>query len=88
MGSGQVAEMVQQRRAQPVQSCERELHLGLDARGPPDATSGCAFLKVAEQRGLADAGLTPQDEDAAARRAHIVDDAIEGSAFALAPPQG
>ena len=68
----QAIEAVQERRAQLVQPGERELHLGLDARRLRDAKSRRALQQVGQQRGLAGAGLTAQDQHLTLPRPHAV----------------
>src|SRR3954451_24707964 len=58
----QLLEAIQERRAELLQSCERELHLGLDARRSCDAASRRGSEEVLEQGGLADARLATQQE--------------------------
>ena len=59
---GKAIDSVEERRAELMQSGERELHLRLDARRPCDATSGRARHDVLEQRGLADSRFPTQNE--------------------------
>ena len=84
LGVRQLRETIQHRQAELMQAGERKLHLGLDPRGPRDATFRPARGEVLEQRGLADARLATQDEDSAMAREDVVDHLIEG--LALAPP--
>jgi hypothetical protein len=57
--------MIQQRRAELMQSGERELHLRLNACRAGDSAVGRALQQVLQQRRLADAGLTTKDEHSA-----------------------
>src|SRR5918992_3098856 len=54
---------VHERRAELLQPSPRELHLGLDAHRSDNATPRRAPEQVLQQRGLADARLTAQDQN-------------------------
>ena len=56
---GQRVEPPEHRRAEPVQPGERQLHLGLDPRDLRDPEARGLAGAVAQERRLADAGLTP-----------------------------
>ena len=77
----QALEAVQPRRAELVQAGERELHLGLDARSPPDAAARGPRQQVLQQRRLADAGLAPDQQHPAVAGANGGHDVVEHGAF-------
>ena len=70
-----------------MQTRERELHLGLDARGAHDAEPGRPLVHVVQQRGLADARLTAQDQHAALTVPRLVQQLIQYRAFCVAATQ-
>jgi hypothetical protein len=70
-----------------VQSRERELHLGLDARSARDATPRRPLDDVLQQRGLADAGVAADDERAALARPNRIEQPVERPALAAPAEQ-
>ena len=62
LGRRQRLQPVEQRRAQMMQAGERELHLGLHAHRPRDATPGRLAGDVLQQRRLADTRLAAQHQ--------------------------
>jgi hypothetical protein len=84
----QVGQAAQHRLAELVQRRERQLHLrfhAFDLRHP--AASGLAGA-VAQQRGLADPGLAPDDEHRAPAAADTVQQPVESLALAGTSPEG
>ena len=77
LGRREPPQMPEQRRAQPVQAGERELHLGLDAGRPRDPEVVRGGREMAEERGLADTGLTAQHEHPALATANVCDQPVE-----------
>ncbi|HEY6762058.1 MAG TPA: hypothetical protein VI318_21335 [Baekduia sp.] len=73
----QPVEPVQQRRAQPLDPGERQLHLGLDAVEPRDAQPRGLPRGVAQQRRLPDARLAPDDQDGAPACARLREHPVE-----------
>ena len=65
-----------------------ELGLGLYASQSSDAATGRARFHVVEQCGLADSGLTADDEHLALSCPRARDKAVEGHAFAAPAEQG
>jgi hypothetical protein len=57
--TGQGLKPVQYWRAELMQSGERQLHLGLDARGPDHSAAGRPVEDNIQQDGLADARFAP-----------------------------
>jgi hypothetical protein len=89
-GSLDVGELVGEVEDGPqhlVQSGERQLGLGLDAGAREHAHPPGACHGALQQRGLADARLAAQDEDAAARAPGPVEQAVDRRALALSPQQ-
>jgi hypothetical protein len=84
---GQVSEAAEHRCAQPVQASERELHLGLDARGPRDAASLRGGRQVPQQCGLADPRFAAEDQYTTLPSAHSRDEAIQHAALAATVKQ-
>jgi hypothetical protein len=82
--AGQPPEPVEHRRAQLVQSGERELHLRLDARRPRDAAPRGAPGGVLQQRRLADPRLAAQDQHPALTGPDALHQTVQR--LALAPP--
>ena len=60
---GQPVEVIQHRSAELMQAAVGQLHLRLDADGPRDVPAGRPAPTDSQQRALADARLTPQDDD-------------------------
>ena len=75
---------VENRRAELMDPCERQLHLRFSARDMHHAESRRPIGGVAEQRRLSDAGLASNDEEGALTPAHVCQEPVEG--FALAAP--
>jgi hypothetical protein len=59
------------RRAELMNPRERELHLGFDARDLRDTEPRCLSSGVAQQCGLADAGVATNHQHSALTAAHI-----------------
>jgi hypothetical protein len=78
LGFRQGGEVVEHRRAQLVQRCELGLHPGELS----DATAGRLTRAVVQQRGLADPGLTADDQYGALAVPDAVQQAIESLALA------
>ncbi len=70
-------EAIQQRHAELMQPGERQLHLGLHAGHLDHAEVVCLLDGVARQRGLADACVAPQHEDAAPAPARVLEQTLE-----------
>ena len=85
--AGKRVETFEQRRAQLMQSRERDLHLGLDAAGARDAASRRTLHDVLQKGRLADAGLPVQHERAALTAARRVHQPVERVAFASTAEQ-
>ena len=83
----QALEPAEHRRAQRVEAGERELHLGLDARGPGDPAPLRGTRQVPEQRGLADPGLAAEDQHPTLARAHSGHESFEHVALAYTVDQ-
>ena len=79
--SRQSVEAIQQRRAQLMQSGERELHLRLNGRRPDHMTPCCSVPHVLEERRLADARLPCHDERAALATPERVERSIQRPAL-------
>ena len=77
-------ELVEQRRAQLMDTGERQLHLRLRGGDPRHPKARGTTSGIPEQRRLSDACLTPDDEDGAFTLAHACQEPIEQ--FALADP--
>jgi 3-oxoacyl-[acyl-carrier protein] reductase len=71
-----------------VQRRERQLQLGLHAGELSDATARGLPRAVVQQRGLADPGLTTDDQHRALAATHPVKQTIECLALAGTPPKG
>ena len=83
LGARQMPEPVEHRRAQRMQTGERELHLGLDAcRSGYPASLRCR-RQMPQQSGLADSRLAAEDEHATLTRAHSRDESIQHVALAV-----
>jgi hypothetical protein len=70
-----------------MQAAERQLHLRLDADDRRDVPSRGTLRHVAEERALARAGLSAEDEDAAATRERVGQNPVEGVALATTPEE-
>jgi hypothetical protein len=77
----------QHRPAELVQRRERQLHLGFHADDLRQATASRLARAVAHQRGLADPGITPDDQHCALAATNTVQQAVEGFALAGTPPE-
>ena len=66
---GEARELADRRSQQLGEAGEGELGLGLDTLGLEQRHAAGLLARVAEQRGLADPGFAPQDEDPAAASA-------------------
>lgn len=84
--TGKPVEAVHERDEEALERREPEVGLGFDARDPSNAHPGRGLDRVVEQRGLAHAGLTPEDENATAAPARRGKHAVDRSAL-LAPAQ-
>jgi hypothetical protein len=73
--------VAEQRGAELVQRCERQLHLGLHTLGAQDTRVIGACRHVVDQRGLADARLTTEHQCAAAPIARGGQQLVELRAF-------
>ncbi len=74
---GDRVEVRQHRPAQLVQPGERQLHLGLDTRDPSDPEAGRLPSAMAQECGLAHAGLTTDGEDGAVASAGIFQQLVQ-----------
>ena len=85
----QPGEVIEQREAELVQAAVGELHLGLDPRGPNVVGPGTFDVigQVAEQRGLAHAGLATKHEHPTPALAHINQEAIKRLTLGLPPEE-
>jgi hypothetical protein len=72
----QLIEAIEIRGTQKMEAGERELHLGFDACGSSDPTTGCLAHDVIEQRSLADACITAKHEHAARAGTRILDEPL------------
>lgn len=72
---------IQQRPAQLVQCGERQLHLGLHARGTHDAEVGRPLGQVVEQHGFSNPGLAVYHQRATFAGANYVEEPIERRTF-------
>jgi hypothetical protein len=80
-------ELVEERHQQLVQRGEAEIAFGLDADEPQDAEPVRVFDGVVQERGLADAGLAPENEDAAEAGPNRRDRAFDRRLLVVAPDQ-
>jgi 3-oxoacyl-[acyl-carrier protein] reductase len=71
------AEPAQHRRAELMQSGERQLHLGLDPSDPRHAETGCLPRAVVQKRCLADTRVAPDDQDRALAGADVLQQPVE-----------
>ena len=72
------------RSTELLQGAVCQLHLGLDANGFGGVGAACKVGDVVQQCALADAGLAPQDNDAALSPVRICYEPVEDPAFGLA----
>jgi hypothetical protein len=70
-------ESVEHRRAQPMDSGERQLHLRLDARDLRDAQARRLPRRIPQQRRLPDPRFATDDQDGALARAHVGEHPVE-----------
>jgi hypothetical protein len=84
----QRCEPILERGAELLQAGERDLGLGLHARGARDVAVRRGLDQVLQQRGLADARLAAQDEHLAASRAHGFQQPVQRLALAAPSTQG
>jgi len=84
---GQRVEVLEQRRAEPVQAGERQLHLRFDAGYLLEPEARRLASAVAQQGRLADARLTLHDENRALTPAHVVEQRIEQLALTGTAPE-
>ena len=70
---GEVVQHRQHRAEELVQGCEGQLGLRLDRARREDSHVGSQLARLFEQRGLADARVSPQHEGAAARGSRRVE---------------
>ena len=82
LGFRQLAEVVEHRRAQLMQHRVRQLQFGLHAGDPSYPTARGLASAIVQQRGLADPGLTTDDQCAARAVADTVQQTIEYLALA------
>lgn len=87
LGYRQTVTAVQERRAQLMQTGERQFHFGLNARRSRNLTTGRPLQQVFQQRRLADACLAAQDQHAALTRPHARYQAIQRLALAVSTAQ-
>ena len=80
--TGQAVEAIQHRRAELMEPAVGQLHLRLDAHGPRDVPARDPVGEVVQQGALADARLTPQDDDPAPAGERVGQEPVER--FALA----
>jgi hypothetical protein len=85
LGLREACEAVQQRRAQLVKACIRELHLGLHAGGAHDVQLRRGVQEILEQRRLADPGFTSDYECASLARTDVGDDPVKRAALSTPP---
>jgi hypothetical protein len=84
LGLRKSVETGKHRRAQLMDTGERQLHLGLDTCDLRDTKVGSLSCGVPQQGGLSDASLATDDEDSALTLAHVRQQPVEH--FALASP--
>ena len=84
---GQLGGAVQHRPQELVQAGEGQLGLGLDAGPGEHAHPVGARQRVLQQRGLADARVAAQHQDAAARGAGRIEQAVDRLALAVSSQQ-
>ena len=84
---GERVEAIEQRCDQLVERRERELHLGLDARGAEHVEARRRALEVAEQRALADPRITADHEHPTLPVADSVEQVLELVALLRPPDQ-
>jgi hypothetical protein len=64
---------------------EGQLGLRLDAAGGEDLHVGCLITRILEQRSLADARVSPDDEDAALRVTGRIEEPGDEGALSVPP---
>ena len=82
LGLRQLGKVAEHRRAELVQRCQRQFQLRLHTGELSDPTAGGLARAVAEQRGLADPGLTTDHQHGALAVADTVQKVIEYLALA------
>jgi acetyl esterase/lipase len=80
--------VIQHRRAQLVQTLERQLHLGLHTRCTSHLAAGRAISHGGQQSSLAHARLAVHDKRPAPARAHHVEKSVEAAHSFASAPQG
>ena len=78
---GQPVEVVEHVRAELMEAAVGELHLGLDPDGPRDVPAGDPVGHVAQQRALAHARLSAQDDDSAPTGERVGQEPVECLTF-------
>jgi hypothetical protein len=78
----ELAEPAEHRRAELMQSRERQLHLGLDPGDPRDPEAGRLTRAVVQQGRLADTCLPADDQDRTLAAAHVLQQPVELLALA------
>ena len=78
---------VEHRGAELMEAGEGQLHLGLHAGQPGEATSGRAAPQVVQKSGLADARFAAQDQHATLSRAHVLQQPVEHLALLVPTTQ-
>jgi hypothetical protein len=74
---GQHVEAIQHRSAELMETAVGHLHLRLDADGCEDVPAGDLLRYITQQRALADARLTPQNDDLTATGERIAEKPVE-----------
>ena len=87
LGLRERAEPTEHRRAELMQSRERQLHLGLDPGDPGDAEARRLPSAMVQQRRLADARLAADDQHCALPAADVLQQPVERLALAGSPQQ-
>jgi hypothetical protein len=85
--TGETLAAVEERCAQLMQTGERKLHLGLDARGSRDAASRRALHQVVQQHGLADTRLATHHEHATPTGPHTRHQGVQRLALVVPTEQ-
>ena len=85
--AGQPGQALQERSAELLQTCERELYLRFDARRPRDLAPGRTVTQIVQQGGLADARLSAQHQDPALACPHALYQPTQRFAFAVPTTQ-
>src|SRR5690606_1794347 len=73
---------------QLMQTGERQLHLGLHARGTQEPERRCSRAQVVEEGGLPNAGLASDDENLSLPRPDTAQQRVDRLALASSPQQG